>query len=139
MTSRPRRLGVAWLVAPVAAGTLAFSADWAVQHDPLGPAAAEAAPSATSPAATRLQRRAQLAAGRLQSSQTALGLLESSVHRQASRLTVLHQDLRAIRAARRTGQPVRLPSGGTAAPAPAAPLPPPVAVPPPVNTTTGAS
>jgi len=138
MTSRPRRVGVAWLVAPVAAGTLAFSADWAVQHDPLG-AAAKAASSATSPAATRLQRRAQLAAGRLQSSQTALGLLESSVHQQASRLTVLHQDLRAIRTARRTGQPVRLPSGGTAAPAPAAALPPPVAVPPPVSTTTGAS
>lgn len=137
MTSPRRRVGAAWLVAPVAAGTLAVSADWAVRHDPL--AAAPTAQATQSSSTSPLQRRVQLAASRLQSSQTRVVRLESSVHQQASRLTLLHQDLRAIRTARRTGQPVRLPSGGTAAPAPAATLPPPVAVPPPVSTTTGAS
>ena len=138
MTSPRRRVGAAWLVAPVAAGTLAVSADWAVRHDPLGatPSSAHATQSSSS---SRLQRRVQLTASRLHSSQNRVVRLESSVHAQASQLTLLHQDLRAIRTARRTGQPVRLPSGGTAAPAPAATLPPPVAVPPPVSTTTGAS
>ncbi len=140
MTSRRRpRTGAAWLVAPLAAGSLALGTDWALQHDPVPTAsvAARAAPTVTSP----LQRKAQLAARRLQQSQTGLVRLETAVRQRSAQLSRLEADARAIRDARGTGRAVPRPGGGAAAaPAPAAPLPAPVSVPaPPVNTTTGAS
>ncbi len=139
--TRPARLAAAWLVAPLAVGSLAVSADWALRHDPLHSAAATTGAAQLSPRTAGLQHRAQLAARRLQRSQTALLSLEESVQHRSSELSLLHADVAAIRKARRTGKAVPLPGGGTAGSAvPAAPLPPPVAVPAPqVSTTTGAS
>lgn len=135
-TSAPRRLSAAWLLAPLTAGGFALAAGWAVQDDPANATrpSAHAAPVGTS----RLQQRAELAARRLQRSQTLLVRLESSVRQRSAQVSLLETDVRTAAEARRRGR-VAPPVSVGAAPAPPAPAP--VAVPPapPVQTTTGAS
>lgn len=134
-------MSTAWLLAPLAAGSLAVSADWAVQHDPMR--AASAGPHSARPAVTSgLQRRAQVAAHRLQVSQAALVRLETAEQQRSDQLDLLRAEIRAIQKARRLGRRVPLPMrDSTTGQQPPAHVPARVAIPPApsVNATTGAS
>lgn len=139
MTDASRRLGTAWLLAPLAVGSFVLASDWALHHDPAtaAPPAVHGTPSAT----TRLQQQVSLAARRLQWSEAALVRLESSVRQRSTQARHLETDVRAAAQARRQGRRVPALSDGPTAPAPVAPMPAPVAVPagPSVHTTSGAS
>lgn len=142
MTSRRGlRMSAAWLLAPLAAGSLALGVDWAVQPHPPG-AAPTGTPSTRSAVSSVLHQRAQVAARGLQLADAALVRLESTEQQRSDQLNFLRAEVRAIQKARRTGRSVPLPVPNSApGKEPSTRAPARVAVPPapPVNATTGAS
>ncbi len=140
MTSRrTRQLTAVWVLAPLTAGLLSLSTDWALHHDPSADAAT--AQTSESPAVGRklalLEYQVRVAAERLHSTrQTMLGV-EHTVHVGAARVAAMEK-------ANKTSVSIPPTGGGGAATGTTASPPsvpnPPVAPPPPVvNTTTGAS
>lgn len=132
-----------WILAPVTAGLLAMSTNWAIEHNPLatqGIAAAASSAAAPPPAPPRLrtlQTKLDLAIARYSATHRSLVAVERSLRHGETRLA-------ALRAAQRSGRG-SAPNGGVRVtaqprlppmPAAASPAAPP---PPRVSTTTGAS
>jgi hypothetical protein len=131
-----------WILAPLTAGLLAVSTNWAIQHNPLAPqgiAAATSSAPAPPPAPPRLrtlQTKLDVAIARYSATHRSLVAVERSLRHGETRLA-------ALRAAQRSGRGVA-PSGGVRVAPPRLPPMPaaasPAAPPPPqVSTTTGAS
>jgi hypothetical protein len=132
-----------WILAPVTAGLLAVSTNWAIEHNPLaaqGTATAASSapvPPPVPPRLRTLQTKLDMAIARYSATHRSLVAVERSLRHGETRLA-------AVRAAQRSGRgsapgsgvrataPPRLP----ALPAAASPSAPP---PPHVSTTTGAS
>ena len=129
------------LVAPLAAGVLLVTTDWALQHRPPQPSATAAAGSPDStavaqPGSSPLRRQATVAAHRLAADQSRLLRLETVMRSRAVQVAQVEASLR-----RRTSLtvPAQVPAAGAPLPQPApAPLPA-LAPAPPVQATTGAS
>lgn len=136
MTSRGT--GLAWLAAPVAAGTFALTTGWTLHHQPLQ---LQGAGTTTVSAAQQaellsVQHSARLAARRLAHVQASVLRLEASLQRRSIRTDRLATTIR-----RATGSSAAVaggPLGGSTGALPGAALPP-VSVPSTTHTTTGAS
>ena len=141
MTSLPRRRAmVTWMLAPLAAGTLALSTEWALGHDPLANATVSMTSSQPAPSRSAtdvvLWRQATRAARQLETARISLIRLEQTLRKRSVDLARLE----GVVAGSRSRPVDRLP-GLSAAPLPTSASAP-AAMPAPapaVSATTGAS